>query len=409
MVARQQAWATNIILRANLTALAVVLVILGSYNAYQVWATEPDQLDRKVSAYESTDELAKLRADERLVLTSRAQQTIMANPLDGGPLMLLAALARVGGNQKKANELILLAADRSLRNTKAQADVLPILLERRDYAGALYRLDGLLRSRPERLSDFLPTLIAFAEARESRSALVTVLAQNPPWRGPLISLITEKATRAAITYRLLADLRNTAAPPTIDEVRALLNRLIRDDDYETGYFVWLDYLTDRELLSVANIFDGGFELESKNLFFDWTYFPMNNVDVHFVPHTITATDRALRIDFVNPSSRFANLAQLLRLPAGSYLFSGEVKAGYEQVDSGFVWRLYCIGEQERQITQTSRPPRSEDWRHFELKFEIPESGCQTQRLQLELDSRAALDNRITGSVSFDNLAITLRH
>jgi hypothetical protein len=393
----------NLVPQAILAACAAVFLIVAGYNTFQVWATASHPPDKQ-----SLDDLAKVQRDERLLLTAREQRALQANPLDSDALKKLAALARADGKQKQADELILLAANRSLRDPEPLAEVLPALFARKDFAGVLYRIDGLIRSKPELMPNLLPIAAAFAQARESRSALLAVLAQNPPWRAQLVSHMAEKEMRPEVIYGLLAGLRSTVAPPTIDELRILLSRLVKDHDFETGYFVWLDFLTDRELHSAANIFDGGFELDAKHLFFDWTYIPMANVELHTVPRATSATDRVLRIDFINPRSRFANLSQLLRLPPGSYLFSGEVKAAYEQVDNGLIWRLYCIEEQERLIAQTSRPHKAEGWTRFELKLEIPASGCQTQRLQLELDARAALDNQITGSVSYDTLAITTR-
>jgi hypothetical protein len=402
----------SIVSRAFLTALAVAFLIVASFDTFQMVAIGLDQhvLNKKELITLSADELAKLQSDERTLLTIREQQALQANPLDRGPLYKLTALARAEGKQKQADELILLAADRSLRDFKALADALPILLARHDFAGVLYRIDGLARSQPEQMPKLLPVLVALAEAQESRSALVAVLAQNPPWRPKLVAHLVKEAKRLAIAYSLLADLRNTAAAPTTDEVRALLTGYIKNHDYETGYFVWLDFLTDVELRKVSHIFDGGFGLDPKNLLFDWTYKPMQNVDLRISPRSTTnVTDRVLSIDFINPRLRFANLFQLLQLSPGAYVFSGEVKAEYKPIDTGLVWRLYCIGDQEKLLAQTSRPRQVGGWTSFELELEIPANGCHTQRLQLELDARAVLDRQLTGRVSYDNLVVSLRH
>jgi hypothetical protein len=261
---------------------------------------------------------------------------------------------------------------------------------------------------PERLSELLPIGAALAEAQESRPALVAALARNPPWRGNLISYIVKKAARPTVSYGLLSDLRKTESPPRVAELRMLLARLVHDQDFETAYFVWLDFLSDVELRKVGHLYDGEFELNSKDLLFDWTYRPMKNVELRIVPRGMSAADRALRVDFVNPSSRFANLSQLLRLHPGQYKLSGELKAEYEPADIGLVWRMYCIGGRERLVAETSPSIQSRNWMPFELAFDIPTTDCHTQMLRLELKALAVLDNKIKGSVFYDNIAIAAR-
>ena len=402
--------ARNIVVGAILPTLAAVFLILAGYDTFRLMATALNQrlFDKEQIAAESSEDLARLQSSERAVRSEREQQALQANPLDHGPLYNLAALARADGKSKLADELILLAADRSLRDSRLLGQALPIFLRRRDFAGALYRIDGLARSKPEFLPQLLPVMAALAETKEGISALVTVLAQDPPWRAQIVGHLSRETRRPVIAYRLLSGLRTTPAPPTTDEVRALLAGFIANRDYETAYFVWLDFLADGELRKVSHIFDGGFDLEPKNLFFDWTYEPIKNVDLRILPRSETnAADRILSIEFLNPRTRFANLWQLLRLSPGSYLFAGEVKTEYEQINGGLVWRLYCIGDKEQLVAQTSRS-QAQGWARFELSLEIPDSGCDTQRIQLELDTRAVLDHQIKGRVSYDNLTITPR-
>src|SRR5215217_6147897 len=168
----------NVVARAILAACVAVFLIIAGYNTFHVWATASDHHRDE----HSPADLAKVQGDERLLLTAREQRALQANPLDSDALQTLAALARADRKQKQADELFVLAANRSLRDPEPLAEVLPILFARHDFAGVLYRIDGLMRSKPELMSGLLPIVAAFAEAQESRSALIAVLAQNPPWR-----------------------------------------------------------------------------------------------------------------------------------------------------------------------------------------------------------------------------------
>jgi hypothetical protein len=388
-------------------ALAALFLVMQAYLSLQSWAAvKEDSLEKRL--LQQSENQSEFSDKERLALIAREVKALQVNPLGSKAIRHLALLAKDHGRQAQAEELLLVAANRSLRDLKAQADVLPILLAHKDFAGALYRLDGLFRSKPERTDELLKIAAAFAATPESRLRLVSVLAQNPPWRFMLMNEIAKKASTPTIAYSLLSDLRRTAAPPTRDEVRMVILRFIDDHNYETAYFVWLDFLTDRELRKVAQIFDGSFELDPNNMFFDWTFNPMKNVELRIVPRSSASIDRVLRIEFANTQDRFENLSQILRLAPGSYLFSGEAKPENLRTEAGLVWKFYCLGNQVQLLTEAMPFPQQSEWTHFEKEIIVPPDACRTQLLRLEVNSRAILDQRISGRILYDDLKLIPR-
>ena len=346
---------------------------------------------------------------ERQALVARERAAVAADPLDTAALKNLAALSDVAGDTKRAQDLTLLVGNRSLRDLPVQTAVLQILLARKDYVGALYRLDGLIRAKLERKKELLQVVASFADGQESLGPLVKLLTQNPPWRQELLlSMAAEPSQNLNTLYRLLATLRKESTPPTKSELRAFLQRLVNDKNYDRAYFVWLDSLSEVELRRVGLVFDGGFDLDISDLFFDWTYNRLPNVDVSLVPRAPGSVDRVLRVDFAKGRTPFAHFSQLLRLGPGDYLLSGDARSVDLKNGGGLVWRIYCLSDQPGPIVESSRLSGTMEWGRFEKPFTVPATNCETQVLRLELNARAELDYQISGRAFYDSIAILRR-
>jgi hypothetical protein len=354
------------------------------------------------------DRLKGMALAERNALQNREQEALPQNPMDLSALKNLAVLAEVAGDKAQSEALTLLAGKRSLRDLPVQAAVLKINLDRQDYAGALYGLDGLIRARPERMAELLAMAASFAETDRSMAPLVDVLAQNPPWRSALLAWVGGKSKQADTGYRLLSALKKSGSPVTNAELRPYLSRLITERAYDKANFVWLDFLSDVELRKAAFVFDGEFALDLGNRYFDWTYDSLKNVDLRIVPRGSGSTDRVLRVEFASGRTAFSHLYQILRLSPGSYVLSGEAKAENLENEGGLVWRVYCISQETALIAESSRNMGTVAWGAFDKSFVVPPVNCETQQLRLELNARAVLDQQISGRAFYDNIAIVPR-
>ena len=351
------------------------------------------------------DVLSAMPEAERSALTAREWLAVSANPLDITGLKNLAVLYFVSGDITKSNLLTVLASNRSLRDVSAQSAAFKILIDSKEYSEALYRLDGLIRAKPEKNTELMATAIAFGENAETMPFLIEVLAQNPPWRGNFLSLFCEKSFSENNVYRLFSAVNRTTSPITKIELRPFLRRLFQDGSYEKANYVWLDFLSTLELRRVATVFDGGFDLELGNLYFDWTFEPLKNVDLRIIPRAPGSTDRVLQIEFANGRSAFNQLTQILQLAPGNYLFSGEAKADQLQNEQGLVWRINCISPSDEMVMQSSPTRGTVGWAYSEKNFTVPQQNCRIQRLHLELSAKSELDQQISGRAYFDNIRI----
>ena len=88
----------------------------------------------------------------------------------------------------------------------------------------------------------------------------------------------------------------------------------------------------------------------------------------------------LRIEFSGARVRFANVEQLLLLPAGHYRLSGKVKAEDLHTARGLWWQLYCHSGPH--LGHTGLVSGNTDWTDFSLDFDVPQKNCSAQLLRL---------------------------
>ena len=370
----------------------------------------PDQsrlVPENLTGEQAMAQLKALPPDQLITLRDQQKKRLANNPTDLNAIKNLATLADVLGDKTQLASLSLIAATRSLRDFPSQVAALQVLLIQKDYAKALYHIDGLLRSDPERHDQLMTLLSSFVDAPGSLAPLVALLKTSPPWRGSFIAYLEQNAKQTETSYALLSTLRNQGSAISSDELRPLLARLMSEKAYDRAYYIWLDFLSDIELRKTSLIYDGGFDLDIGNRFFDWTYQPLANVDLRLVPKSTGSVDRVLRISFSSGKTPFNNFYQVLRLQPGNYVLRGEEKSEKLETNSGLVWRFTCISQEPNLIGSTEPLLDVASWKNFDLSFTVPVQGCDTQELRLANNARADLDQQISGIAYYDNLSVQL--
>jgi hypothetical protein len=365
----------------------------------------PPLLGPSVTIDKLPDALKALPPPQRQQLIAREQDALARDSLDRDALINLSLLYGADGQQKRAEDLAIAAANRALRDSKAQAVALQLQLKRGDVEGALYRIDALLRTTPDAKDQLFATLIEIAGRTENAAPVVKLLALNPPWRTDFIDWAAEKSGQPQMAYQLVGGLKSSQAPPTLTEMQSVLRHYIVAKDYATGYFIWLDLLSETELRKAGNVFDGGFDLPFAPLFFSWTLGAKSSVETQIVPRANGSSDNVLRVDFVDNRENVLPISQYLRLAAGKYIFSGDSKAENLLTDSGLAWNIRCIDGDGRSLASSNALSGNKQWDHFEARFEVP-AGCTTQMLALRMVSPAVLDQKISGQAFYDNLTVT---
>jgi hypothetical protein len=386
-------------------AMAAMLVALGLLLPP---SGEPrDLVNSMASPEEGATLLKSLTADERTALRAREREHLRRNPLDVRAIFNLAVLAELDGDTKTRDRFISEGARRSRRDAGTQLAALQLAANGGDFGRAAEILDGLLRARPELNQQVLPFASALAAREDGLDAIARLVAKGPPWRLPLLAFLAASDPSGGQAYQYLSGLAKRGVAPLDSELRAVLGPMIKNEDYAKAYFVWLDMLTPAELQKAGPVFDGGFELKSKGLFFDWTLGKAKNVKVEVKLRDGSATDKVLSVSLLDSRERFTGASQYLRLSPGPYELSAEAMTNGVQTSGGLTWRVSCI-EKPALLGQSSVLRRDQPWEPFALSFAVPGNSCETQLLQLGPASPAAPDLVMSGQFFFDNFRISAR-
>lgn len=336
-----------------------------------------------------------------------AEQALRSDPLDTRAIALLAMIADRRGDRDRADELMNIAAGRTFHDPMIETWMLLRNLQLRDFDAALSHVDVLLRTHPE----FEPvTLRMFAEMTghpSARRAMTDVLATAPTWR---LELLTELCDRIAEPDRLIAlysGLYKSPHPPTADELRPYLNRLVASGRYQDAHRDWA-------LMAPPNArrdldlrpYDGDFSAEPSGMPFDWRLDSVPGARIDIVPSP-GGSGRALRVQFSGARIGFKNVSQLLLLAPGVYHLSGLTRASDLQTSRGLWWRIQCAEQPNATLARTDLISGSLPWTSFGVDFRVPDKGCQAQWLKLELPARTATEHQIAGEVWYRNLRISV--
>lgn len=343
---------------------------------------------------------------EPALVEATARQALRSDPSSAAALALLGRVAALRGNGDRADQLMAIAAKWSPRNLLAQAWGFDRDIRDGHLDQAADRLDTIFRGQPPK--DWLvltPLLLGFLTTAAAGPDIARVLSTAPPWRSWLLNQMTELTPDVGGLLQLFWLLQAGPAPPGPDELRPFLVRLIAEGLVDEAYYTWLQSLPEAHLTTLEPLYNSKFQHGLSNLPFDWTIVAARGT----LPRVSGDSGRGvLRVDFFGSRVAFQNVAHLLALPPGSYVFSGREMAEGLTNNRGLRWRVHCLDDQAGAIGETRLLSGTVAWQDFAVDFTVPEGICAAQRLVLELPYRTALDLEISGGVSYTGLEIARR-
>src|SRR5262249_50150307 len=317
-----------------------------------------------------------------------------SSPLNSHALALLGLIAERKGDQKTADTLMRISAARTWRDEAINEWLLNRETHRGDYAHALPYADAMLRTEDWQFRPTLfPVLASFTVDPRAFAALSAFLATSPPWRSWFLSELSDRLANQTRLAQLYAALNNTENPPTKDELRPYLNRLIKDENFALAYQTWRATLPPPQRADQTYPFNGDFEFAVDGLPFNWILEAVRGADVRVVSSADTGKKRVLLVEYSGARVGFSNVKQLMMLPAGDYSFSGRVKAAELRTSRGLWWYIFCATSADSLAT-TELVSGPMPWTDFMVKFEVPATGCGAQWLQLELPARVHSESKI---------------
>lgn len=332
---------------------------------------------------------AKALADDALV---RAPFNVRALRVRG------LAEAREG-SPEKADDIVTLAGNWSLRDTEAHSWLVQTRLQQGQYVSAFAHADTLIRRRPQVYPQVF-SLFSTAASTDARSmpALVRQLEIKPPWRSDyLISL-----TRADNVTQLQADLALA-----LQQSRAPLSNT------ELGWF-YTDWLNEGRLAvlpivrarlgrptmtTIVQNSDFAADVTDTITPFEWTLTGSTGLTPEVLGDDRDDGNMALRVGF-DGYGQGVGVAQTILLSPGRYELAGRARRETQIGAANVRWTVDCIGGAT--VADYVVPQGSaDDWMSFSQSFDVS-TACPVAQLRL---TPIRSNKRSTAAVWFDDIAI----
>jgi hypothetical protein len=334
-----------------------------------------------------------------------AQRALRSSPLNARAFSLLGLIAERKGDEKDADALMRIAAARTWRDQTTNEWLLNREAHRGDYSQALPYADAMLRISYKSQSELFPVLASFTVDPRAFEALTAFLAASPPWRSWFLSELSVRLANQTRLVQLYAALKDSENPPTKAELRPYLTRLIKDENFELAYQTWQATLPPPQRADKTYPFNRDFEFPVDGLSFNWSLETTPGADIQIVPSVDGGKKRALLVEFSGARVHFANVKQLLLLPAGDYSFSGKVKTAELRTARGLWWHIFCANASANTLANTELVSGTMPWTDFMVKLQVPAADCGAQWLQLELPARIDAESRVEGQVWYQDLRV----
>lgn len=342
-------------------------------------------------------ELTGGRSDSAVAL---ARLSIELSPFQVRALRVLGLAEAKEGDEARADELLTLAGNWSLRDDPSHGWLIQRRLEQGDYRSALAHADTIVRRRSDMAAPIfnLFTTAALLDPRVE-PVLAERLAVAPPWgRGYLRSLY-QKTESLPLLPRLAIRLENTPG---------------RFNDTELG-ILYRNWVENRRLAGLTAIrsalgrppmsllvVDGDFSGKDGVEPFTWALGVGPGLFVIEVEDDLRSDNTALRVEY-NGRGNTVLAEQLLLLKPGAYNLRGESRAESAALPR-IEWAVICF-ESNQTIGRYRQPPAEagQDWRPFQFAFTVPAENCTAQYLRLRPlpEVRQAVD-----IVWYDNISIS---
>jgi hypothetical protein len=333
-----------------------------------------------------------------------AQRALLSDPLDSRALSTLGFVAERKSHLARAEALMSLAAARSWRNPAPHVWLFAQAIRRGKFEDALAQADGLLRVDPHYEATIFPILTVFGTDPGALAALEGALAANPPWRRSFLSSAIVNGANDRLMMQLYQSLIRSRQPPTADEMKPYLDRLILVGRFEEAYQDWRATSSPAETAG-RSPYNGNFEAPLDGQPFNWVFDSISGAEIQIAEAPDRGNSRALRIQFSGARTKLGRVGQLLMLAAGNYDLELAVKSSSLRTERGPVWQISCA-ESRVLLAETKPVTGTTPWTDLKVKFSVPSSGCNAQWLQLIVPARTASESEIEGEVWFQSFRVT---
>ncbi len=349
---------------------------------------------------EAMARLAERRLERRETAAARrlALAALKRDPTSGSAIRTLAFAA---DQPAQRNRLMTIAGDRMKRDIPAVAWLVTDRLDKGQLAEAADRADGLLRAWPVSMRGAMGAqLNKVAAAPGGAAALAAMLDADPPWRSAFLLNMAKRGDNTGAAMTLFTTMAKGRRPPNQIETGALVNRLVKDEQYPYAFLVWAQLLPPEGIANLTDPYDGGFEGLPGAGPFNWQYFDRTGVIAEPTPKP-EGEGKALYLRFTQAKPPGILARQLLALPPGRHMLTGRWKGDGVSAARPLVWGFRCAARNAAIVDPGIRLSGTTGWTTFTGTVDVP-AGCDAQWLTLSSPGRG----RAGGEAWFDDLKIT---
>jgi len=353
------------------------------------------QVVREVGAQRLPVEMAiRISPNSPAVLQRAAEAELVAERYDNAEVLAATSLAKAPfsvralrvfglaeaktGDMERADQILTLAGNWSLRDDPTHAWLVERRLRRGDYRSSFAHADTLARRREDSLPQvFRLYRVAATEDPRSLPALAAVLANNPPWRTAFLDSLYDTAEGHGVAANLAVLLQQTPKPFTTAELSQLY----------TGLAVFRMVPAIREVRRrirrpdpTRPLVNGDFSNPEDPAPLGWSIATAPGLAAEIIEDDVRPQEKALRVEI----NRFAIrpvAEQLLLLDGGSYRFSGESRQEGQTAVERMAWTISCL-ESGRELARSGLNTGADGWAGFGSDLVVPAVGCTAQWLRL---------------------------
>lgn len=343
-------------------------------------------------------ELAAGRIDNAAALSRDA---LARAPFDARALRVIGLTEARAGRDDRADEILTLAGNWSLRDDPAHAWLTERRLRRGDYASAFAHADTLVRRRQDiQPSIFrLFTVAGTLDPQRAVPVLTKLLAARPPWRKAYLEGLNKTSDDVRLLATLAVTLQGSRAPFDIDELQFLYSTLVSNGQFDALQAVRRQI--DRPPPGVA-VTNGDFSDADAPKPFQWRLNYKVGIVSEIVTEDLRPSNYALRVDYDGYATGTV-AEQLTSLPPGRYRMAAAVMVEAGNPTARLAWEISCATGSGVIASFPAGMPNAapNTWGTLSADFEVP-ARCPAQWLRLET---RADDHRSRISVWFDRITI----
>lgn len=325
---------------------------------------------------------AELTAGRNDNAASLGRDALSRSPFDVRALRVVGLTEARAGRVDRADDLLTLAGNWSLRDDPAHAWLVEQRLRRGDYSSAFAHADTLVRRREDiRPQVFrLFTVAAREDGQRALPVLVRLLAAGPPWRSAYLTGLYADDDGLQVAASLAVMLQSSRAPLTTQELAQFYEQALHKGQEGVLKTVRARLNRPRADKAVAN---GSFDDPTAPEPFQWSLVQKAGAATEILADDLDPSNSALRVEYDGSSAgRLAR--QRTFLAPGRYRFQAESRPESGDPAGQMEWTITCATGGADLASVAAVPasrPANPGWTASSAEFSVT-AACSSQWLEL---------------------------